>query len=507
MTLFNNKTYLANKTGDCQRLIDASPVLRSMDATCDDLPNALEKMGLGRSVETILGWLDGKVITESEEAVKAGEMLGLSAIVNRLAETGPNVSLEDNLPAHTLRGDVVVKAWARGYRIVFDGIIDFMVCPSILMRALRRGMRVTQLQTDKPGLWSYIDEHLALCPDLQVLHAPSHYQDTSVTNEGIRGCRKLKVLDVNNSEHITYCPPWIVELDASGNCGIGDEALKECKKLKKLTISGNQKITRIPDGIMTLVARGNCGVIKKLPESIRHIDAKDNTWIFTLPPLLESLDASGRCTIDDELLDMCPRLTRLDISNNENVTQLPSTLKELVARSSNGGWWTDPELAECPGLVYLDVTGNPGVTVCPPGVETLLASGTGIRVLPDSVRTLEINEQIAIPPSVIRLSFTGKICHVPEWIEELTLSRSSALDVTDLRYCTRLRRLVVDNNTVAKIDWLPESIEEISAARSTSIRIEALAGCVNLKRISVLRNDLLKGFKSPTVEIYEDRPL
>jgi len=158
------------------------------------------------------------------------------------------------------------------------------------------------------NLYDTIDnEHLKLCTNLKELYisnnrcidkcAPQFAEslrliyaasDSSMCDDGLLLCTKLKILNAFNNPNIKTCAPFahsLVMLDAGRYCGISDYGLRSCTRLKIL-----------------------CG--------------KENYKITTCVPFartLRVLDASGSCGIGDDGLELCTKLTYLNIGSNYKI--------------------------------------------------------------------------------------------------------------------------------------------------------------------------------------------
>ncbi len=98
----------------------------------------------------IMGWINGHLPPPEDikRAVEICETLEIPEGVDALARSGVKIDLATRLKSHSLKGEELVRAWALGYRLEFDGNIDFDCDPNILLKAIIVGMPVRNREKD-----------------------------------------------------------------------------------------------------------------------------------------------------------------------------------------------------------------------------------------------------------------------------------------------------------------------------------------------------------------------
>ncbi len=321
-----------------RRLVRESPVLRvalrGKKITESRVDECLRKLKVPASAKDLLELSTESKLTSRKAAklAKAAEILKLPSVATKVAISGPPINLRINLKMAKLDPQTAVDAWSRGYRVSFDGVVNFPVSPRVLLKALKRGMPVYVLDTDDIS-----DKHIKLC-------------------------RYLRILRVANNKKVTFCPSSVIELDASGSdCGISD--LNRCKNLKRLNISGNQKVS---DSSLA-----GC-------DKIRTINARNATGILTCPSSVVNLNAGGNCGIGDSGLRNGDALRKLNAHGNPKITVCPSSVVRLNAGGACG--IDNRGLYEADSLRLVLCIGNEKITAdwerrrikrCPPSVADL----------------------------------------------------------------------------------------------------------------------------------------
>ncbi len=290
-----------------------------------------------------MSWLDGEMPTRIEEALVTAEKLCLSRLVDRLAMSGPTIYSKKNLVCHNLVGKQVIRAWAKGYRVVYNGIVNFKMNNSLFLEALKRGLPVDVIDARD----RITDRHLKLCKTLDIFH-------------------------LLNGKNVTFCPPSVREVSVLSNNSIVDFSF--CFNLRVLTITGSKVITHLPPSLEELQV---CGEI--LTESVlksctrlKRLQLYDCSFSGTCPESLEFLRLCPKSAITDETLARCTKLRSLYLGGNTNISKCPDSVEILDA----SGLCRISDLRNCKKLWYLDHSGNANITQCPPWVEVLRAGRT-----------------------------------------------------------------------------------------------------------------------------------
>ncbi len=315
-----------------------------------------------------MGWIRGYVPTHWESAIITADVLGLSAVVSRFASIGPPVVPIDRvLKNHELRGNDVVVAWAKGYKLEFDGYVDFPVDLRALHQAIVVGMPVIGLLAG-PGV---TDGIVSMCPGLKVLYAP-------------------------NNPDVTCCPPSVEDLDASGSCGISD--VSSCKNLWRLQAGGNLKIQTVPLTVERLYLVGSsCSFDLRGYIGLKVLCASGNPSIKTCPIGLIELDASGDCGISS--ISHCRGLRKLIATGNPKIRLYPESVTEAIG--------CDVSLQKSPEKVIIENS----------------------AVVREAIRLIGGNSQEAMPNVLKAMGITVSVDTFANWINggEITNARA-ALD-------------------------------------------------------------------------------
>ncbi len=196
-------------------------------AFADCLLSAFHKAGDSKlTADDVICWIGGGIPTDKEKgrvALRVCLELGLTQVVENMVRNGPEICFLEKFACEGINGADAVKAWSRGYRVEFDGVVDFPVDPDILGRAAQAGMPVKILHAT-PGIGDRQIHHIH---DLEVLIAP-------------------------NNPDVTVCPPTVKKLDARGSCGISD--LSGVTELLELDTRDNHKIRSVPPTVQLLTA-------------------------------------------------------------------------------------------------------------------------------------------------------------------------------------------------------------------------------------------------------------
>lgn len=396
---------------------------------------SLARLGIEVSAEEIATWLDGIIPEDAAGAVSIADKLELSSVVDNIIVNGPEVETCANIVNHTLEGIAVVEAWARGYRPIFNGVIDFEVDPDLFETAVQKGMRVGALLR----VGRLQNKHIEMCTALESLnvtgspwitYCPRGLYElcanfvTGITTEELMKCTNLRVLSVWDNPDITRCPPSVTMLQASGaDCAMGDESIVGCTRLVRLEISDNTRFTRVPPTVTQLAACGETGlatvadcvnlqslvvtnnsvleicppnVIKLVASGIScmmhdltqcqnlvDLDVEWNETIEWIPPTVTYLNAEGAIGISTETVLSCSNLKALDASENQSITRFPFSVTDLRARGSSG--ISDASIRRCTRLYNLDASDNVLISQCPPCLVTLNASGSRCNITDEGI--------------------------------------------------------------------------------------------------------------------------
>ncbi len=459
-----------------------------MDITEKDapqkVPEALKGMGIEATPDEIMAWLGGRVPEEKEEAeraLRAGEMLGLTEVVNGLALDGPPVTLQMNIVCHNLERQALVRAWAMGYRLVYDGIIDFEVDSRLLLAALKKGLEPRELR-EQVGI---TDEHLKYCTRLEVLNVGECKMVTrcpvtvveldargncGIGDSGLEGCDRLERLFASGNPRITRCPPTVTDLSASGDSEIGTESIMQCTSLKRLDAQGNIYITRFPHSVeILLIDRGSVISTEILTrhKNIKNLYICGNARITNLPDDLEELDMSdmeycdecscknGRLDISD--ISSLKKLRSLDASNTclfwyETEERLPETIE--VLKISCETKIREQDLARLTRLHTLKLFNEYEIIEIPKSVTTLIINKGGYRrIVGGSIRSLSLSS----------VTIRGEL---PKTVEELEIKVTARIDKDALASCFCLKKLTIDH-LYSELTALPPNLEELIITEPT----------------------------------------
>ncbi len=177
-----------------------------------------------------------------------------------------------------------------------------------------------------------------------------------ITDEHVRLCGdSLVELIAKDNSRITYCPPSVEFLDASGSCGIAD--LSNCTRLRVLRAAGNKRITKCPPSVEDLDASGSYGITDLRDYTrLRRLDAHFNNGITWCPPTVEDLNIGQQRGFTNETVLACSRLTTLNITGNMNIREVPDTVVKLVCNS----YCYASNLKNCTQLRELSIRGCGG---------------------------------------------------------------------------------------------------------------------------------------------------
>ena len=268
---------------------------------------------------------------------------------------------------HDIKGWDIVRYWANGYKLNFK-TIDHIEDYDVFMSAIGNNMGV-MIEEIKEG--SYLtDNILRSCTKLKILNVDSNpfvtdlspFSDTlkelhcggrsSIDQRHIESCRSLERLYVNNNPNINICPYGIRTLHANGNCGISQRSIMKCRGLIELSIVGNYDIIRLPATVTKLCVDVDSEVCK--PENmgqLKHLElfitGRSNIRVPSKPFEIDSLE-----TLIVRLEDIDPDSFANTVALNGIINiERNSNLKKLICPII----LTIRICSKLPHLEYIDV--------------------------------------------------------------------------------------------------------------------------------------------------------
>ncbi len=392
-------------------------------------------------------------------ALNVAEILGISSLVDRLVLAGrhfdPDGAMSRTIVSHTLRGNQVIDAWARGYSLVFDGVVNFYTDPDVFLAALRNGLPVLSL-TIKP--------------------------DGGLTQEHVSLCTRLEVLKASDCSQIKTCPGTLLELDASEKCGIAD--ISHCKRLRKLIATRNMLITRVPKSVVDLEVQFSSGITKITHcTKMRRLLADGNREIKSCPRSIEELSATSDCGISS--LKGLRRLKSLIAGGNQKITRCPKSVVRLDASGDCG----ITDLSNCVNLKSLGLFGR---SVEVRGIPTTLES---LDITYCSGWSLDLTNFTCLKRLIADDQTVADFC--PRSVTHLEISGQTEITSTALLGCDKLEKLAARNNT--SLMYVPRGLVELDISDSTPVH--DLRELTSLRILIARRNPHLRYFPTGLVEL------
>ncbi len=385
----------------------------------EDVREALRSAEITQDLATIVGWLDNPPIENPTEALIVAEKLVIPELVNQLILRGAPIELSENIVAHTLDADQAIAGWAKGYRVVFDGVVESDISIEVLREALKHGMPVKSLRS----VAEFEDTDLEKCKDLEELFLND--EDTKITNMGLDACKNLKTLKVKCETRLSYCPLSVTYLHDGGESEFKD--ISGNVNLRKLELRWGTRIRRFPTGIEDLTIHGpipdfdfgafaNLRVLKIENPKLSH---RICLAVANLPETLQEFTA--RCC---NISNLPSRLQRLSITGCYVRCIFPGTVETLYCKDSRCYGVENMEK-----LRVLEVIDTIDIVTCPMSVENLSVIG----------RCQLQNIQNHTSIKTLDISCYSDIGQLPPNLEELTMRyQSSAEGVKRLQFLKKL---------------------------------------------------------------------
>ncbi len=400
----------------------------------EDLAVALKTAKIEVPPEEIVRWLDGQRPRDVSEALAVASLLALDGVVNFLALNGPEVAITFNIVSHSLPKEAVVKAWSRGYRLVYDEKIDIEVDSMVFLKAVSRGMPVKSLLANR----LFDDRHIEPCTSLLELR---HTLDIGIINYP----PSLEYLDIENGSYRVeryhgtslnycdrqHCSNGYIARDEIIYFGID---LRYMPNLKTLRVKSRAIILAAPYCVEFLNA-GRCHEIHNLSEleNLKKLDISIGYRIgYRMhPPILGRYGDSplrGLRFLDTviaknyynglEMLHGASTIVSLDISFEDTL------ISDLFSHRRDSRSYSGPSIIYNLDLLVnlrnLNAKNNHMVNRCPPQVVNANFSGfcrardlrncTNLRNLTiDDMHKNEVDENpVLLPEGIFKLRVRGK---------------------------------------------------------------------------------------------------
>ncbi len=427
--------------------------MESESETCQ-----LADLGIQTPVEKIVEWLEQPPTENAEEAIRVGERLQIVALVSYLARVGPPVSLDIDIISHNLQPHEIIRAWARGYRVVSAEPTQFRK-RSLLREAVEKGMPMESIRdydipddiaararVVPPSVTRPSKDAEEVVADLYNLRGRRDFRNLRrlwVTGRGSKyprqgpteylppglvylrsgGCNLtnicldrlsgLEEVDLIDEQHLTKFPPTLRKARLLCMRNIDDRSFEGCVALRDLRLYKCPRVTRCPASVEKLSAEDLPALTLDGCENLRDLRIKRCPLITRCPPSVTRL-------LSDSIADLSQNtnLKEFEIDGRGVVTRLPPLVEILHAAWSG---IDDSMLAECSALKTLDVSGIANVRRCPVTVEKLIA-GAQICGIDDSglvgcerLRVLHVSDNPGVtrcPNGVEELDASGPNCGI-----------------------------------------------------------------------------------------------
>lgn len=492
---------------------------------------ALADLGVDVPEGVILEWISCRVpvtVKEAELAISVAVKLGIPQIVTRLAREGPAISLDIDLPDHSLDRLDVPYAWARGYRVSFDGKIEYYdkTTSRTLIAAIKKGMPVKELTGN-----DVTDELIEMCPDLVSLDVSLSHDVALSKLHTLKSLAKLWV----KGGRVETVPESLEEVTLF-TCEFPDGLFDRCRRIESFC-APTSRYPKSVESIRILEKTEVGDALTGLP-SLKHLMVCCDVLITKLPQTIESLYIKDVSQITNEVLAECTGLKRLTISDCPQVTKCPPSVQVLIAGyNKRYGFgpvegYSDPEpachiddagLVGCNSIRHLELASTPGVTKCPASVTWLSANfrdapldlsgcgalldlsatcSPGITTCPLSVQHLQLQGETGIRDLTrntnlltLDLAYT-RLFDLPPSLEILNEHESGLTDDI-LRGLPSLKILRTSSEFIS---ICPPSVVKLTIVSGSSIDDWGLANCPNLKNLDARESEYVRKCP-PTVEV------